>query len=89
MLKFEAKKGDFAKIWQKLGGYSPPSPPGSAAMIAKPFMWEKQSELNIRAKEHIAVIKSGSERSHTAEDCWKYKHEFDWERKKVLDFEQS
>ena len=24
MLKFEAKKGDFAKIWQKLGGlYSP------------------------------------------------------------------
>ena len=31
MLKFEAKKGDFAKIWQKLGGYSPPSPPGSAA----------------------------------------------------------
>ena len=33
MLKFEAKKGDFAKIWQKLGGgYSPPpAPPGSAA----------------------------------------------------------
>ena len=31
MPKFEAKKGDFAKIWQKLGGggYSP-SPPGSA-----------------------------------------------------------
>ena len=27
MLKFEAKKGDFAKIWQKLGGgYSPPAP---------------------------------------------------------------
>ena len=21
MLKFEAKKGDFANIWQKLGGY--------------------------------------------------------------------
>ena len=27
MLKFEAKKGDFAKIGQKLGGYSPPAPP--------------------------------------------------------------
>ena len=26
MPKFEAKKGDFAKIWQKLGGYSPPAP---------------------------------------------------------------
>ena len=28
MIKFEAKKGDFPKIWQKLGGCSPP---GSAA----------------------------------------------------------
>ena len=24
MPKFEAKKGDFAKIWPNLGGYSPP-----------------------------------------------------------------
>ena len=31
--KFEAKKGDFAKMWQKLGGggYSP-QPPGSAVL---------------------------------------------------------
>ena len=28
MLKFEAKKGDFTKIWQKLGGGAAP---GSAA----------------------------------------------------------
>ena len=27
MPKFEAKKRDFAKIWQKLGGYSPPPHP--------------------------------------------------------------
>ena len=26
MSKFEAKKGDFANIWQKLEGYSTPSP---------------------------------------------------------------
>ena len=32
MLKFEAKKGDFAKIWQILGGYSSPSPPGLPLM---------------------------------------------------------
>ena len=25
MPKFEAKKGDFAKIWQKLGATAPPS----------------------------------------------------------------
>ena len=30
MLKFEAKKGDFPKIWQKLEGFSLP-PPSSAA----------------------------------------------------------
>ena len=36
MLKFEAKKGDFAKIWQKLGaGATAPKPPGSAAHV----MW--------------------------------------------------
>ena len=34
MLKCEAKKGDFAKIWQKLGGgLQPPQPPGSAAHV--------------------------------------------------------
>ena len=30
MLKFEAKKGDFVKVWQKLGGGAR-APPGSAA----------------------------------------------------------
>ena len=34
MLKFEAKKGDFAKSWQKLGGLQPPPP----APPAPPFM---------------------------------------------------
>ena len=32
MLKFEENKGDFAKIWQKLGGIAP----GSAAHEADP-----------------------------------------------------
>ena len=33
MSKFEAKKKDFAKIWQKLGAIAlaPPPPPGCAA----------------------------------------------------------
>ena len=31
MPKFETKKGDFAKSWQKLGGYSPPPPPAPPA----------------------------------------------------------
>ena len=40
MLKFEAKKGDFAKIWQKLGGgATDPQPPGSAAHVSLRFLF--------------------------------------------------
>ena len=35
MLKFEAKKGDFAKIWQKLGGLQPPSPAAHASILLR------------------------------------------------------
>ena len=52
----------------------------------------RERTLNIRAEEHIksaSNIKSASKRSHTAEYCWKYSHDFDWERKKVLDFEKT
>ena len=38
MPKFEAKKGDFAKIWQKLGGYSLSAPPSSAAHVPRIFL---------------------------------------------------
>ena len=30
-----------------------------------------------------------SQRSHTAEHCWKYNHDFDWNNKRVLDFEKN
>ena len=43
---------------------------------------ETKRTLNIRAEEHITAIKSVSKRSHIAEHCWKYNHDFDWERKK-------
>ena len=52
-------------------------------------MGETKRTLNIRAEEHITAIKSASKRSHTAEHCWKYNHDFDWEHKKVLDFEKN
>ena len=52
-------------------------------------MGETKRTLNIRAEEHITAIKSASKKSHTAEHCWKYNHDFDWKRKKVLDFEKN
>ena len=54
MLKFEAKKGDFAKIWQKLGGgggYSPPSPPGSAAHV----LAAKSGELIVLMSDFLFI----------------------------------
>ena len=53
------------------------------------YVGETKRTLNIRAEGHITVIKSASKRSHTAEHCWKYNHGFDWEHKKVLDFEKN
>ena len=52
-------------------------------------MGETKRTLNIRAEEHITAIKSASKKSHTAEHCWKYNHDFDWKHKKVLDFEKN
>ena len=35
MLKFEAKRGDFAKIWQKLGATAPGSAAHDARVISR------------------------------------------------------
>ena len=53
------------------------------------YMGETKRTLNIRAEEHITAIKSASKKSHTAEHCWKYNHDFDWEYMKVLDVEKK
>ena len=53
------------------------------------YVGETKRTLNIRAEEYITAIKSASKRSHTAEHCWEYNHHFDWEHKKVLDFEKN
>ena len=53
------------------------------------YVGETKRTLNIRAEEHITAIKSASKKSHTAEHCWTYNHDFDWKHKKVLDFEKN
>ena len=42
MLKFVAKKGDFAKVWQKLEGLQPPPP----ALPAPPPMWSTTDAIS-------------------------------------------
>ena len=53
------------------------------------YVGETKQTLNVRAEKHITAIKSASKRSHTAEHCWKYNHDFDWEHKKMLDVEKN
>ena len=53
------------------------------------YVGETKRTLNIRAEEHIKAIKPASKKSHTAEHCWKYNHDFDWKHKKVLDLEKN
>ena len=53
------------------------------------YVGETKQTLNIRAEEHITAINSASKRSHTAERCWKYNHDFDREQKKAPEFEKN
>ena len=53
------------------------------------YVGETKRTLSIRTNEHISAVKSASQRSHTAEHCWKYNHDFDWSNKRVLDFENN
>ena len=51
------------------------------------YAGETKRTLNIN--EHISAVKSTSQRSHTAEHCWKYNHDFDWNNTRVLDLEKN
>ena len=53
------------------------------------YVGETKRTLNIRTNEHISAVKSASQRSHTAVHCWKCNHDFDWNNKRVLDFEKN
>ena len=53
------------------------------------YVGETKRTLTIRTNEHISAVKSASQRSHTAEHCWKYNHGFDWNDKRILDFEKN
>ena len=43
-----------------------------------------------RTKEHTrAVGAANTRRYETADHCWKYNHDFDWENKKIMDHKAS
>ena len=56
MLKFEAKKGDFAKICKKWGGgYSPPVPPAPPPMAILNFCSVLSSDSLLKISKRLSV----------------------------------
>ena len=53
------------------------------------YVGEIKRTLNIKTNKHMSAVKSASQKSHTVEHCCKYNYDFDWNKKRVLDFEKN
>ena len=53
------------------------------------YVGETKRTLNMKTNEHISAVKSASQRSHTADYCWKLGHDIAWNNKKILNFEKN
>ena len=60
-----------------------------AAKIARLSVLENQNRtLAERTKEHTRAVRAAdTRRCETAAHCWKYNHDFDWENKKIMDYD--
>ena len=46
---------------------------------------ESKRTLAERTKEHTRAVRAADTRRYeTADHCWKYNHDFDWENKKII-----
>ena len=51
---------------------------------------ESVRTLAERTKEHTRDVRNADTRRYeTADHCWKYSHDFDWENKKIMDYEAN
>ena len=54
------------------------------------YFGESKRTLAERTKEHTRAVRAADTgRYETANYCWKYNHDFDWENKKVMDYEAN
>ena len=54
------------------------------------YFGESKRTLAERIKEHTRAVRAADTRRYeTADHCWKYNHDFDWENKKIMDYEAS
>ena len=51
---------------------------------------EPKRAIAERTKEHTRAVRAADTRKYeTADHCWKYNHDFDWENKKIIDYETN
>ena len=54
------------------------------------YFGESKRTIAERTKEHTRVVRAADTRRYeTADHCWKYIHDFDWENKKIMDYETN
>ena len=54
------------------------------------YFGESKRTLAERTKEYITAVRAADTgRYETADHCWKYNHDFDWENKKIMDSEAN
>ena len=54
------------------------------------YFGESKRTLAERTKEHTRAVRAADTRRYeTADHCWKYNHNFDWENKKINDYEAN
>ena len=54
------------------------------------YFGESKRTIAQRTKEHTRAVRAADTRRYeTADHCWKYKHDFDWENKKIMDYETN
>ena len=52
------------------------------------YFGESKRTLAERTKEHNRAVRAADTRRYeTADHCWKYNHDFDWENEKIMDYE--
>ena len=51
---------------------------------------ESKRTIAERTKEHTRAVRAADTRRYgTADHCWKYNHDVDWENKKIMDYEAN
>ena len=54
------------------------------------YFGESKRTLAERTKEHTRAVRAADTRRYeTADYCWKYNYDFDWENKKIMDYETN